>query len=187
MGSRRSLVERVVKRGGRVAVLLSCLMVASGCFPSGSYHWGITFGPSDSSQTLAVWHNPEKWVELTADRRHLSSGCTTAWFDWTRPGGGHYDARAVRDCDADPGASQDVSHHWSEHSSVNGMQKTAACTSALEPPSTSPGSNCHTSPSSGSIATFAPFSEESCISWRLRKSNGDVEFNNGGHADDCEN
>jgi hypothetical protein len=94
-------------------------------------------------------------------------------------------AFGVRDCDMDP--DQGLSRHWTEQPTVSGMQKVAACTSSLEPPNTDAGNNCEKPDDVGSVTSFATFSQENCISWKLRKSDGDMEFNSGGNPDDCEN
>jgi len=39
--------------------------------------------------------------------------------------------------------------------------------------------------SEGSIETFTPFSNESCISVRIRSRDGNVEYNSGGVKHDC--
>lgn len=159
--------------------LVPLVLVVVGC-----QSWEQTFGPSGSSYTSASWDASDDFVALNADRRSTESGCTTTWFDWVRSG--HYDARAVRDCDAGAGESQDSFEDWSpEYSSVSAMQKLAVCTSSLEPPRVTSTSNCRKHPDSGDVETFAPFSDRLCISWRLRYSNGTEEYNSGGNKSDC--
>lgn len=168
------------ERVGVVATLMLLLLVTA----CGS--WSQTFGPSGSSQTLASWDGSKDQVSLVADRRSTASGCTTTWFDW-KVASGHYDARAVRDCDSDSGATQDIDHSWLDLSRVTDFQKIAVGTSGLEPPTVTSTSNCRKYPGSTSIETFAPFSDTMCIGWQRRESTGSVTTNSGGAPDDCDN
>lgn len=184
---RQGIIQRGRERRGdrgrarrvRVAAIASVLLLLAGC---NTNSWGKTFGPSNSSRTRATWTGADDWVELAADRRSTQSGCTTVWFDWAR--NGHYDARAVRDCHAS--GSVHSKNKWSsEYPSVLRMQKLAACTTGVHPPSTSSG--CLTHPNSeGDIGLFASFSNRSCISFRTRSGDGSSEYNPGGVKNECD-
>lgn len=169
--SRRATRRRTTKR---LALVFAAMVLLTGCET-----WTEVLGTNSSSKTVATWDGGDNWLQLTANRRNTQSLCTTLWFDWDR-GGSHYDARAVRDCTADGFTS--VTQKWTEYTSVTGLQKAAACSTPVEPPSTPNGCK---KKGSGSIENFAPFSSETCISWRIRYGSGTSEYNSGGNKGDC--
>lgn len=182
-GSRRwAGRDRARSRPARIVLVAALLLLLAGCVPTRS--WGVTFGQSNSSRIRATWAGTADWVELAADRRSTASGCTTVWFDWHKAPGArttHFDPRAARDCHAS--GSVYARRKWAVDYDVDRMQKAARCTNSADPPT---GSTCAPHPDSqGSVANFAPFSDRSCISWYVRKSNGQDEYEDGGVKDDC--
>lgn len=148
---------------------------------SGTLYVGPVISATVKSNGYATWNKNTRVVTIKATGYNMTSGnCETTWFDW-EVSNGHFDARAVRQCDLSSSLHQGTSTE-----SVPGgfsfvaMQKFAACYGANNTTSGCADSSQAQIPL-GSVNPSLNTSNWITRYW-LMKANGTTEYHDGGNS-----
>lgn len=141
----------------------------------------IVGGTSNQVFGIQSWTASTRKVELNSVINHsLASGdCTDSWFDWSPTGGGHYDARAVRNCKAYSSYPPGI---LTEDFAMNGMQKAGV---AYGPNNNTvdyylvnePTADASVSPTDDNFSTYG----NDTVRWWRQNSNGTKNHDDGGN------